>query len=44
MVFFLRMILMDSDAGMAMCPGQTVRVTDTGCEVLSRHPLGLVER
>ena len=44
MVFFLHMILMDSEAGIAMCPGQTVRVTDKGCEVLSRHPLDLVER
>ncbi|GLQ08031.1 M24 family metallopeptidase [Sneathiella chinensis] len=42
MVFFLHMILMDSDAGLAMCPGQTVLVTETGNEVLSRHPLDLV--
>lgn len=44
MVFFLHMILMDSDHGIAMCPGQTVRVTGTGCEVLSRRPLDLVVR
>jgi Xaa-Pro dipeptidase len=44
MVFFLHMILMDSDATIAMCPGQTVRVTDSGCEVLSHRSLELVER
>lgn len=44
MVFFLHMILMDSDSGIAMCPGETVRVTDTGCERLSRHSLDLVVR
>lgn len=42
MVFFLHMILMDSDSGVAMCPGHTVVVTDTGCETLSAHPLDLV--
>jgi Xaa-Pro dipeptidase len=42
MVFFLHMILMDSASGTAMCPGQTVLVTETGCEALSRHPLDLV--
>jgi Xaa-Pro dipeptidase len=41
MVFFLHMILMDSDSVTAMCPGQTVLVTETGCEVLSRRPLDL---
>ncbi len=44
MVFFLHMILMDSEAGIAMCPGQTVVVTDTGCRALSRLPLDLVVR
>lgn len=43
MVFFLHMILMDSDRGYAMCPGQTVLVTEDGCEVLSNMPLDLVE-
>ncbi|MDD9823257.1 MAG: Xaa-Pro peptidase family protein [Gammaproteobacteria bacterium] len=43
-VFFLHMILMDSDAGLAMCVGHSVRVTDTGVERLSRHGLDLVER
>ncbi|NBC32997.1 MAG: M24 family metallopeptidase [Alphaproteobacteria bacterium] len=42
MVIFLHMILMDSDSGTAMCPGQTVLVTEAGPEVLSRHPLDLV--
>jgi len=43
-VFFLHMILMDSDAGLAMCVGHSVRVTGTGVERLSRHGLDLVER
>lgn len=42
MVFFLHMILMDSDAEQAMCFGHTVVVTDTGCEPLSRLALDLV--
>ncbi len=41
--FFLHMILMDSDAGLAMCWGHSVLVTETGVERLSRHPLDLVE-
>ena len=44
MVFFLHMILMDSDSGIAMCFGHTVLVTDSGCERLSRYPLDLVVR
>ena len=44
MVFFLHMILMDSDSGNAMCFGHTVIVTDSGCKRLSRHPLDLVVR
>lgn len=36
-VFFLHMILMDSDAGHAMCMGHSVLVTETGIERLSRH-------
>ncbi len=36
-VFFLHMILMDSDAGHAMCLGHSVLVTQDGCERLSRH-------
>ncbi len=42
-VFFLHMILMDSDAGLAMCWGHSVLVTETGVERLSRHSLDLVE-
>ena len=42
MVFFMHMILMDSDAEQAMCFGQTVWVTDDGCESLSALPLDLV--
>jgi Xaa-Pro dipeptidase len=42
MVFFLHMILMDSEAETAMCFGHTVQVTETGCETLSRMPLDLV--
>ena len=42
MVFFLHMILMDSDAGYAMCFGHTVVVTENGCRPLSRRSLELV--
>ena len=42
MVFFLHMILMDSDTGHAMCFGHTVVVTETGCESLSRRSMDLV--
>ena len=41
MVFFMHMILMDSDSGYAMCPGQTYEVTDHGSKSLSRHDLAL---
>jgi len=40
-VFFLHMILMDSHAGLAMCWGHSVLVTETGVERLSRHGLDL---
>jgi len=40
-VFFLHMILMDSDAGLAMTLGHSVLVTDAGVERLSRHDTGL---
>jgi len=40
-VFFLHMILMDSDAGLAMCVGHSVLVTANGTERLSRHPLDM---
>ncbi len=42
MVFFLHMILMNSDANHAMSFGHTVVVTDTGCESLSTRTLDLV--
>jgi Xaa-Pro dipeptidase len=42
MVIFLHMILMDSDAGVTMCPGETVRVIADGCERLSKASLELV--
>lgn len=40
-VFFLHMILMDSDRGLAMCLG--VLVTEGGAERLSRHAPALHE-
>ena len=42
MVIFMHMILLDSDRGLTMSPGETVLVTDTGCERLSRLSLDLV--
>ncbi len=44
MVFFLHMILMDSDTHHAMCFGHSVVVTETGCESLSNRSLDLVVR
>lgn len=44
MVFFLHMILMDSDTGTAMCPGATVVVTENGNELLSDRGMDLVVR
>lgn len=41
-VFFLHMILMDSDAGQAMTLGHSVLVGVSGVERLSRHGLGLI--
>ncbi len=41
-VFFLHMILMDSEAGQAMSLGHSVLVTADGCEPLSQAPLDLV--
>ncbi len=43
-VFFLHMVLMDSDAGLAMCLGHSILVTDTGVERLSRHGVDLLIR
>ncbi|MYG51084.1 MAG: aminopeptidase P family protein [Rhodospirillaceae bacterium] len=42
MVFFIHIVIFDSDTGLAMTTGQTVAVTGTGCEVLTRAPLDLV--
>ena len=42
MVFFLHMIIADSNSGLVMTLGQTVRVTESGCESLSAAPLTLV--
>jgi Xaa-Pro dipeptidase len=42
MVVFCHMIIFDSDAGLAMTLGETVLVTETGCERLSRTPWDLV--
>jgi len=42
MVFFIHIIIFDSDAGLAMSTGQTVLVNQTGCEALSKRPLDLV--
>lgn len=42
MVFFLHMIIMDSETGTAMTLGRTSLVTERGAEPLSRMPLGMV--
>ena len=42
-VFFLHMILADSETGLAMTLGHSVLVTADGIERLSRHDLGLLE-
>lgn len=42
MTIFCHMILFDSDADLAMSLGETVLITDTGAERLSRSPLDLV--
>ena len=42
-VFFLHMILMDSDTGLAMCYGHSVLVKEGGVERLSRSPLDVIE-
>ncbi len=44
MVFFLHMIIFDSEAGLAMTLGRTSLVTATGAEPLSQAPLDLVVR
>jgi Xaa-Pro dipeptidase len=44
MVFFLHMILMDSQSNHAMCFGHSVVVTESGCESLSNRSMDLVVR
>ncbi len=44
MVLFAHMILMDSDAGVAMCLGRTYRTTDGAPEPLSRHGIEMLVR
>lgn len=44
MVFFPQVMLMNSDTQRAMTLGQTVLVTDNGCEALNRAPLELMVR
>jgi Xaa-Pro dipeptidase len=42
MVFFLHMILLDSDTGLSMSLGETAIITETGCEPISRAPRHLL--
>ena len=42
MVFFLHMLLMDSETNHAMCFGHSVVVTETGCKSLSNRSMDLV--
>jgi Xaa-Pro dipeptidase len=42
MVFFMHPMILDSDRGLAIALGETVRVTETGCERLSSASLDLV--
>jgi Xaa-Pro dipeptidase len=44
MVFFLHMILMDSDAGLAMTLGRTSLITERGPEPLSEAALDPIVR
>jgi Xaa-Pro dipeptidase len=44
MVLFLHMVLMDSDAGLAMSLGRTSLITERGPEALSARPLDLIVR
>jgi Xaa-Pro dipeptidase len=43
-VFFIHLIIFDSEAGLAMTSGQTVLVNDRDCEALSKRSLELVIR
>lgn len=42
MVFFLHMILLNSDTGLSMSLGETSVITETGCEPISQAPRGLL--
>ncbi|MCB9945143.1 MAG: aminopeptidase P family protein [Geminicoccaceae bacterium] len=42
MVFFLHMIIADSDSNHAMTLGRTSIITETGIEGVSRHPLDMI--
>jgi len=42
MVFFIHIILFDSERDLAMTSGRTLRVTAQGCETLTHAPLDLV--
>lgn len=44
MIFFLHIILADSERGIAMSTGETLLVTDTGAQGLSSHPHTLITR
>jgi len=43
-VFFIHIIIFDSERGLAMTTGQTVLVSERGVETLSKRPLDLVVR
>ena len=43
-VFFIHIIIFDSERGLAMSTGQTVLVGENGVETLSKRPLDLVAR
>jgi len=42
MVFFMHMIILDSDRGVTMCPGETSVITASGAERLSKMPRDLI--
>ena len=42
MVFFLHMILLDSDTGLSMSLGETAIITESGCEPISHAPRRLL--
>ncbi|NKB61087.1 MAG: M24 family metallopeptidase [Gammaproteobacteria bacterium] len=42
-IFFLHMVLMNSETNRSMTIGQTVRVVENGVECLSRQPMSLIQ-